>query len=71
MMERAKLRRRFQFLTQLQQLHRLRKPKLKKRCCWIREIFQSRDGYGAFKTLFNVLNNDSELFFTFICMTSE
>ena len=53
MMERAKLRRRLQFLIQLQQLRRLRRAKVKKRRCWIREIFQGRAGYGAFETLFN------------------
>ena len=63
MMERAKLRRRLQFLIQLQQLRRRR--------CLIREIFQSHDGYGAFETLFNVLRNDRELFFHYIRMTHE
>ena len=53
MMEKGKLRRRLQFLIQLQQLRRLRRPKVKNRC-WVREMFQSRDEYGAFDTLFNV-----------------
>ena len=70
-MERAKLRRRLQFLIQLQQLRKLRRPKVKKRRCWVREIFQSRDGYGVFETFFNVLRNDRELFFRYIRMTSE
>ena len=71
MMERAKLRRRLQFLIQLQQLRRLRRAKVKKRRCWVREIFQSRAGYGAFETLFNALRNDRELFFRYIRMTPE
>ena len=71
MMERAKLQRRLQFLIQLQQLRRLSRAKVKKRRCWVREIFQSRAGYGAFETLFNALRNDRELFFRYICMTPE
>ena len=71
MMERAKLQRRLQFLIQLQQLHRLRRAKVKKRRCWVREIFQSCAGYGAFETLFNALRNNRELFFRYICMTPE
>ena len=71
MMERAKLRRRLQFLIQLQQLRRLRRPKVKKRRCWVRKIFQSRDRYGAFETLFNILRNDRELLFRYIHMTPE
>ena len=55
----------------MQQLRRLRRPKVKKRRCWVREAFQNRDGYGAFETLFNVLRNDRELFFRYIRMTTE
>ena len=55
MVERTKLRKRLQILIQLQQLRRLRRPKVKKRRCWVREIFQSRDRYGAFETLFYVM----------------
>ena len=71
MMERAKLRRGLQIFIQLQQLRRLRRPKVKRIRCWVREIFQSLDGYGAFETLFNVLGNDRELFFHYIRMTPE
>ena len=70
-MERAKLRRGLQIFIQLQQLRRLRRPKVKRMRCWVREIFQSLDGYGAFETLFNVLGNDRELFFRYIRMTPE
>ena len=51
MMQRAKLRRRLQFLIVVAEV---RLKQSKKRRCWVREIFQGRDGYGAFKTLFNV-----------------
>ena len=71
MMERAKLQRILHFLIQFQQLRRLRRTKVKTRHCWVREIFQSRNGYGNFETLFNVLLKDRELFFRYIRMTHE
>ena len=45
------------FYFQLQQLCRLRRPKVKIKRCLVREIFERRDRYGAFETLFNVLRN--------------
>ena len=71
MMERGKLRRRLQFWIQLQQLRKLRRRKVKKRRCWVRDIFQSCNGDGAFETYFDVLRNNRELFFRYSRTTPE
>ena len=63
------MRRRLQFLIQLQQLRRLRRPKVKKDVALGNP--SKRDGYGAFENLLNVLLNDRELFFRYIRMTLE
>ena len=38
---------------------------------WVRELFQKRETFGAFSTLFKELHNDRELFFKYIRMSPE
>ena len=67
----SKITKRIADLHSVAAVTQLRRPKVKRIRCWIREIFQSLDRYGAFETLFNVLGNDRELFFRYIRMTPE
>ena len=43
----------------------------KRRRSWLRDLFQNRETFGAFSTLFKELHNDRELFFKYIRMSPE